>query len=117
MSYNEKLVGDNLAKFTNFSSNILLIQVFKGYHKESNRDIAAKVIKRSLIKGKLSSLLDNEIKILSTCKNPNILKLYDIRKTQNNFYLMLEYCNEGDLTKLLAKKKHLNEDEAVPYFL
>ena len=93
------------------------LKVFKGYHKDSNRDIAVKVIKRSLIKGKLSSLLDNEIKILSTCKNPNILKLYDIRKTQNNFYLMLEYCNEGDLKQYLARKKHLNEEEAVPYFL
>ena len=62
-------------------------------------------------------MLDNEIKILYICKNKNILKLYDIKKTSTNFYLMLEYCNEGDLKQYLKRKKNLSEDEAVPYFL
>jgi serine/threonine-protein kinase ULK2 len=31
--------------------------------------------------------------VLRTCDNKNIIKLYDIKKTANNFYLILEYCN------------------------
>lgn len=54
-------------------------------------------------------LLENEIKVLKTCDNRNIIKLYDIKKTANNFYLILEYCNEGDLSAYLKKKKTLNE--------
>lgn len=71
--------------------------VFKGYNKVNNQDIAIKVVKRELLKGKFNELLENEIRVLRTCNNENIIKLYDIKKTANNFYLMLEYCNEGDL--------------------
>ncbi len=71
--------------------------VFKGYDKNNNKDIAVKVVKRELLKGKFTELLENEIKVLRTCNNDNIIKLYDIKKTANNFYMIMEYCNEGDL--------------------
>lgn len=53
---------------------------------------------RELLKGKFTELLENEIKVLRTCNNENIIKLYDIKKTANNIYLIMEYCNEGDLS-------------------
>lgn len=62
-------------------------------------------------------LLENEIKVLRTCDNINIIKLYDIKKTANNFYLILEYCNEGDLSQYLKKNKTLPEKEAIEFFL
>jgi len=61
--------------------------------------------------------LENEIKVLKQCKNQNIIKLYDIKKTVNNYYLIMEYCNEGDLSEYLKQKKKLTEDEAVEYFI
>jgi serine/threonine-protein kinase ULK/ATG1 len=61
--------------------------------------------------------LENEIKVLKTCDNRNIIKLYDIKKTANNFYLIIEYCNEGDLMALLKKKKTLSEEEAIEFFV
>jgi serine/threonine-protein kinase ULK/ATG1 len=54
-----------------------------------------------MLKGKFHELLENEIKVLRTCNNENIIKLYDLKKTANNFYLIIEYCNEGDLTGIL----------------
>lgn len=70
--------------------------VFKGYNKNNGTDIAIKAIKRENIKGTHSSylgkfmeLLENEIKVLKTCDNRNIIKLYDIKKTANNFYLII----------------------------
>lgn len=81
------------------------------------QDIAVKVILRSTIKGKFNELLDNEIKILKTCNNENIIKLYDMKKTKNNFYLILEYCNEGDLADYVKKKRTLTEDEAVEFLI
>jgi serine/threonine-protein kinase ULK/ATG1 len=55
--------------------------------------------------------------VLKSCDNPNIIKLYDLKKTANNFYLILEYCNEGDLMVYLKQKKTLPEDEAVEYLV
>lgn len=49
------------------------------------------------------------------CDNVNIIKLYDLKKTANNFYLMLEYCNEGDLMAELKREKFLTEEKAVEY--
>lgn len=91
-------------------------KVYKGYNKVNSKDIAVKVVNRSLLTGKFLELLENEIKVLRACDNINIIKLYDIKKTANNFYLILEYCNEGDLGDYLKKKKYLTEDEAVEFF-
>lgn len=92
-------------------------KVYKGYNKVNLRDVAVKAIRRDLLTDKLLELLDNEIKVLSACDNINITKLYDIKKTANNYYLIIEFCNEGDLSDYLKKKKYLTEDEAVDFFL
>lgn len=92
-------------------------EVFKGYNKITNVDIAIKSVKRELLKGKFHELLENEIKVLRSCNNDNIIKLYDLKKTQNNIYLILEYCNEGDLNNYLKTRKYITEDEAVEYLL
>ena len=54
---------------------------------------------------------------MRTCKNINIIRLIDIKKTANNFYLILEYCNEGDLNDYLQSKGHLTEEEAIEILL
>ena len=77
------------------------------------QDVAIKTVNRKALKGKFYELLENEIKVLRTCDNINIIKLYDIKKTSNNIYLMLEYCNEGDLMQYMKQKKKLSEEEAV----
>ena len=59
--------------------------------------------------GKFYELLQNEIKVLKTCDNPHIIKLYSLKKTPNNYYLMLEYCNQGDMLAKIRKEGKLNE--------
>ena len=88
-------------------------EVYKGYHKKTLKDVAIKAVNRKKLKGKFYELLENEIKVLRCCENINIIKLYDIKKTSNNIYLMLEYCNEGDLMQYLKKKGRLTEEEAI----
>lgn len=92
-------------------------EVYKGYNKLNNTDVAVKAINRTKLKGKYYELLENEIKVLRSCENPNIIRLYDIKKTNNNIYLMLEFCNEGDLMQYLKIKKKLVEEEAVEIFV
>ena len=92
-------------------------EVYKGYNKHDNTDVAVKAVNRAKLKGKYYELLENEIKVLRSCENPNIIRLYDIKKTTNNIYLMLEFCNEGDLMQYLKLKKKLVEEEAVEIFV
>lgn len=92
-------------------------EVYKGYHKVTGEDVAIKAVNRKNLKGKFYELLENEIKVLKSCDNVNIIKLYDIKKTSNNIYLMLEYCNEGDLMQYLKKRGKLTEEEALDIFI
>jgi len=45
--------------------------------------------------------------------HPNILKLYDHFEDELNLYLVLEYCERGELASLIKKKKTLSQEEAV----
>lgn len=42
-------------------------EVFKGYDRATNKDIAVKSIKRDNVKGKFKELLESEIKVLKAC--------------------------------------------------
>lgn len=91
-------------------------EVYQGYNKLDGRKVAVKVMKRELLTGKFLELLANEVQILKSCHNDNIVQLYDMKKTHNNIYMVYEYCNEGDMSEYLRKKGHLSEEEAVKYF-
>lgn len=40
-----------------------------------------------------------EITIMSKLSSPNIVKFIDFRETQNNIYIIQEWCDQGDLAK------------------
>ena len=44
--------------------------------------------------------------------HPNIVKLYDVKKSSRNLYLIVEYCNNGSLEHML-KKNHGRLSEFV----
>lgn len=60
-------------------------------------------------------LFDTEMAVMSKIKHPNIMHLYEYMETQNNYYLVIQYCNNGDLEGHIKKAKRLSEEEGV-YF-
>lgn len=59
-------------------------------------------------------LIEKEIEILRKIEHPNIVKLIDIKRTKNNYYLVFEYCEKGDLEKYVYRyyKKGMPEKTA-----
>ncbi|XP_051888172.1 LOW QUALITY PROTEIN: serine/threonine-protein kinase ULK1 [Pristis pectinata] len=84
--------------------------VFKGRCIEKHDcEVAIKCInKKNLIKSQ--TLLGKEIKILKELKHDNIVALYDFQEMANSVYLVMEYCNGGDLADYLQSKGTLSED-------
>ncbi|KAM8886970.1 serine/threonine-protein kinase ULK1a isoform 2-T2 [Spinachia spinachia] len=84
--------------------------VFKGRHKEK-RDwvVAVKCINKKNL-AKSQSLLGKEIKILKELKHENIVRLLDYQEMGGCVYLVMEYCNGGDLAEYLHCKGTLRED-------
>ncbi|XP_025020919.1 serine/threonine-protein kinase ULK2 isoform X2 [Python bivittatus] len=84
--------------------------VFKGRHrKKTDWEVAIKSInKKNLSKSQL--LLGKEIKILKELQHENIVALYDVQEMPNSVFLVMEYCNGGDLADYLQAKGTLSED-------
>ncbi|KAL7831793.1 hypothetical protein AOLI_G00293410 [Acnodon oligacanthus] len=84
--------------------------VFKGRHKKkTDWEVAIKSInKKNLSKSQI--LLGKEIKILKELQHENIVALYDVQETPNFVFLVMEYCNGGDLADYLQAKGTLRED-------
>lgn len=60
---------------------------------------AIKMISKINMSSKLRFYLDREIEILQLLDNPHVVKLIDLRATANNYYLVFEHCNGGDLAE------------------
>ncbi|XP_077692502.1 serine/threonine-protein kinase ULK2 isoform X2 [Eretmochelys imbricata] len=75
--------------------------VFKGRHrKKTDWEVAIKSInKKNLSKSQI--LLGKEIKILKELQHENIVALYDVQEMPNSVFLVMEYCNGGDLADYL----------------
>ena len=58
-------------------------------------------------------LVVREIKILKQIKHPNIVQMIDAMQTVNNVYIILEYCDGGDLSAKLKEKIKFTEESAI----
>ena len=80
---------------------------------------AIKVISRAKIEENevLGRLLQTEVKIMSEIHHPNILHCSEFLESPNNYYLVLDFCNQGDFHNYLKKRnlKFLPEPEAVEF--
>ncbi|XP_076836933.1 serine/threonine-protein kinase ULK1 isoform X5 [Brachyhypopomus gauderio] len=84
--------------------------VFKGRHREKyDWEVAIKCINKKNL-AKSQTLLGKEIKILKELKHENIVALHDFQETASSVYLVMEYCNGGDLADYLHSKGSLSED-------
>uniref|UniRef100_A0A3Q3DZR2 non-specific serine/threonine protein kinase n=1 Tax=Hippocampus comes TaxID=109280 RepID=A0A3Q3DZR2_HIPCM len=90
--------------------------VFKGRHKEKHDwEVAVKCINKKNL-AKSHSLLGKEIKILKELKHENIVRLLDYQEIDGSVYLIMEYCNGGDLAEYLQSKGTLSEDTIRVFF-
>ena len=72
----------------------------------SNKFYATKKISRKIAdKPRMKRYLDYERNILRNLNHPNIVKLEDFKTTSNNYYIVMEYINGGELSKCLEKYK------------
>ena len=77
-------------------------------HPETIR--ALKIIRKDrLIQGVDNEKLLDEIIILKNLDHPNIMKLYEFFEDQDNYYMVSEYCDQGDLYGKITKLYCMNQ--------
>lgn len=95
-------------------------KVFLGRSIKDGYEYAIKQIDKSTIdcNKHLKRLLQTEISIMHDIKHPNILHLYEFLESSHNYYMIIDYCNQGNFLDYLKAKglKYMDEQTAV-YFL
>ena len=85
--------------------------VFKVVHKKTGNIRSIKVIPKNNLKpGFTKDEIIQEINILKSLDHPHIIKMFEFYVDDNNYYLVNEFCSEGDLGEKLGKIKYFTEN-------
>ena len=73
-------------------------KVYEAVNKKNKNVVAVKEIEASKLNdARIMENFKRELRLLSKFKNKNIIKILDLQKTKHNIYLILEFCNGGNL--------------------
>jgi len=87
--------------------------VFKAHHcRYPDKIVAIKAISTAKLNKKLQDNLTTEIGILQKIEHENVVRLYGIQKSERHIYLIMEYCDGGDLHRFIRKHGRLSVDTA-----
>jgi len=96
--------------------------VYKGVDIVTGDPVAIKVVdlfqltsREPQKKDKLLSRLKIEISIAQETDHPNLVKMLEFFQEDDKVYLIFEFCDGGDLARLLKRRGALPEDEARFY--
>lgn len=81
--------------------------VLKAREISSNRQVAIKIIQKNRVLE--SHTFKHEIEVLRNLDHPNIVRLLEFFETERLCYLVLEYCEGGELFQKLAKERNFSE--------
>ncbi|KAM1779695.1 hypothetical protein ACFX12_041048 [Malus domestica] len=86
--------------------------VWRSRHRQLGIEVAVKEIDKTQLSPKVSDNLLKEISILSTINHPNIIRLFEAIQSKDRIYLVLEYCDGGDLAAYIHRQGKVSETVA-----
>ncbi|KAJ6242017.1 serine/threonine-protein kinase fhke-related [Anaeramoeba flamelloides] len=91
------------------SGNFSTVKI--GKDRKTGEKWAIKVIRKEGMGNNLR-MLENEIDILSRIDHPNIITLKEIYETKDKVYLVMEYCDKGELFDDIVEEGFYAEEKA-----
>ncbi|KAF7040248.1 hypothetical protein CFC21_050165 [Triticum aestivum] len=89
-------------------------------HKLTGHKVAIKILNRRKMKTtEMEEKANREIKILRLFIDfihPHIIRIYEVIETPTDIFVVMEYCQNGDLVDYIVEKRRLQEDEARRIF-
>ena len=95
-------------------------RVYLVSHNETKEEYALKVIEKKKLLNMYGNcdIIYNEVNIHSKLEHPNIIRLYNIKETDKEINIIMEYAKNGNLYQLISKNKSgFSEKEAFQYFI
>ena len=83
---------------------------------DTQQQYAIKILDKKKLKAQTKTSSFNEIEIISKLKHPNIINVEKILEDENNYYIIMEYCENGELYEYIVNKDRLDEEESSIFF-
>ena len=84
---------------------------------QSGTYYACKIVPRERVAtANLQSRFEQEIRINQQLHHPGIVEMYDLLSDDLNYYIVMEFCPNGELFQLIVDQQQLSEVEARPLF-
>ena len=88
-----------------------------GKIKKTNEEVAIKILEKKKILNKDDEKrVEREIEILKKVNHINVIKTLKIDEDNENIYLIMEYCEKGELFNHIVEEQKLEEIEAAFYY-
>ena len=93
-------------------------KLVEAIHIPTGEKVAVKIMDKEQIFAEPLNLnrIQREIAILKIVRHKNIIKLYELMETPEKIYIVMEYCNGGELFDYIVSKQHLTERQACRFF-
>ena len=86
-------------------------------YKQTNQNRAIKILNKKQIETKKEMhLVKRELNALKILSHPNLVHINQIFQDSENYYIDMEYCENGELFDYIVKKHQLTENEASIFF-
>ncbi|KAM5179684.1 serine/threonine-protein kinase Nek5-like isoform 2-T3 [Mantella aurantiaca] len=94
-------------------------KAFLAKGKKDNIQSVIKEINLSKMPPKEKEASQKEVTLLSKMKHPNIVTFFTSFKERNSLYIVMEYCDCGDLAKRINKQRGIlfDEDQILSWFV
>jgi serine/threonine protein kinase len=87
------------------------------FRADQNETYACKIVPISKLQTPCNlAAFELEIGIQRQLRHPSIVRLYDLLKDSDNYYVLLEYCSGGDFQAKVGRGKPMPEEQARDYF-
>ena len=88
-----------------------------GINKETKKKFAIKILEKYKIQNKDDlQRIEREIKILKDFNNINVIKVYEILENESYHYIIMEYCENGELFNHIVDLQRLSDKEASYFY-
>ena len=85
-------------------------------YKKTGEEFAVKIINKKKIKDKMKNSFFKENEIATKFNHINVIYVFRIIEDQENFYLVMEYCQRGELFDYIVQHQRLSENESAIFF-
>ncbi|MCQ2817501.1 MAG: serine/threonine-protein kinase [archaeon] len=108
-------VGDYIVKQTLGKGTFGEVRL--GYHIETKQKVAVKILeKRKIVEKDDEIRVKRELKMLTSLNHPNVIQVFEIMENKDRFFIVMEYCDGGEVFSYIVDNLRLSEEEAAFFY-